>query len=57
MRNYVGLDVSLESTAICILDEKGKRIQEGEVESTPDAIDQFLIKGNSSDIPSFVGDI
>lgn len=44
MRNYVGLDVSLESTAICILDEQGKRVQEGEVESHPDAIDQFLTK-------------
>ena len=39
---YVGLDVSLKSTMICILDEKGKRIQEGEVESAPEAIDAFL---------------
>ena len=44
MRNYVGLDVSLKSTAICILDERGKRIQEGEVDSTPDAIHEFLLK-------------
>lgn len=44
MRDYVGLDVSLKSTAICILDEKGKRIQEGEVESTPEAIHEFLLK-------------
>jgi transposase len=44
MRYYVGLDVSLKSTAICILDEKGKRIQEGEVESTPEAIHEFLLK-------------
>ena len=44
MRNYVGLDVSLKSTAICILDEKGKRIQEGEVESTPEVIHEFLLK-------------
>lgn len=44
MRNYVGLDVSLKSTAICMLDEKGKRIQEGEVESTPEAIHEFLLK-------------
>ncbi len=43
MRNYVGLDVSLKSTSICILDEKGKRIQEGEVESTPEAIHEFLL--------------
>jgi transposase len=44
MRNYVGLDVSLKSTSICILDEKGKRAQEEEVESTPEAIHEFLLK-------------
>jgi transposase len=44
MGNYVGLDVSLQSTAICILDEKGKRIEEREVESTPQAIHEFLFK-------------
>lgn len=42
MRNYVGLDVSLKTTSICILDEKGKRVLEGEVDSTPDAINKFL---------------
>ena len=42
MRYYVGLDVSLKSTSICILDENGKRVQEGEVESTPKAIGDFL---------------
>lgn len=44
MRNYAGLDVSLKTTSICILDEKGKRIQEGEVESAPEAIHEFLLK-------------
>lgn len=44
MRNYVGLDVSLKSTSICILDERGKRAHEGEVESTPEAIHEFLLK-------------
>jgi len=39
---YVGLDVSLKSTMICVLDEKRKRIQEGEVDSAPEAIDAFL---------------
>ena len=42
MSHYVGLDVSLKATSICILNEKGKRIIEGEVDSTPKAIDQFL---------------
>jgi len=44
MKNYVGLDVSLQTTAICILDEKGKRLKEGEVESTPEHINQFLME-------------
>jgi len=46
MRNYVGLDVSLKTTSICILDEKGKRLVEGEVNSTPEAIGEFLQKSN-----------
>jgi len=44
MRNYVGLDVSLKTTSICILDEKGKRLLEGEVDSTPAAVSDFLQK-------------
>jgi transposase len=44
MRNYVGLDVSLKLTSICVLDEKGKRLLEGEVDSTPEAIGEFLQK-------------
>lgn len=42
MRNYVGLDVSLKTTSVCILNETGKRMGEGEVESTPEAIHNFL---------------
>src|ERR1700689_3807730 len=44
MRYYVGLDVSLKTTFVCILNEKGKRLQEEEVDSTPEAIDDFLKK-------------
>lgn len=44
MSYYVGLDVSLKTTFICILNEKGSRLQEGEVDSTPDAIRDFLKK-------------
>lgn len=44
MGNYVGLDVSLKTISICILDEKGKRLFEGEVESTPKDVDDFLKK-------------
>ena len=44
MCNYVGLDVSLKTTSICILNEKGKRIIEGEANSTPEEIGEFLKK-------------
>lgn len=44
MCNYVGLDVSLKKISICILDEKGERLLEGEVDSNPKAIGDFLGK-------------
>lgn len=46
MRNYVGLDVSLKTTFICIVDETGKRQAEEEVDSTPKAIGEYLKKSN-----------
>lgn len=42
MENYVGLDVSLKYTAICIVDEVGDVMREGAVNSTPEAIAQFI---------------
>jgi len=44
MGYYVGLDVSLETTFICILDEKGKRMIESETGTSPEAIHEFLSK-------------
>jgi transposase len=38
MRQYVGLDVSLEQTAVCIVDEQGKALWRGKCTSTPEAI-------------------
>lgn len=38
MRNYAGLDVSLEETAICIVDETAKVFRELRVASEPDAV-------------------
>ena len=35
---YVGLDVSLEQTAICIVDGNGHRVFEGQATSDPEAI-------------------
>ena len=35
MERYIGLDVSLKSTAICIVDAKGKIVREGVVTTDP----------------------
>ena len=42
MTNYAGLDVSMKTTFICIVNEKGKVVRECECSSTPEAIDSFL---------------
>ena len=47
MEHYVGLDVSLKLTAICIVDRTGKIEREGVVHSDPEAIAAF-IRSNAS---------
>jgi transposase len=42
MDHYVGLDVSLKLTAICIVDQTGKIVREGTVASNPEAIAAFV---------------
>lgn len=42
MKHYVGLDVSLKETSVCIVDETGKICQERKVVSHPDDLVQFL---------------
>ena len=42
MEQYVGLDVSLKLTAICIVDRTGKIEREGVVASDPEAIAAFV---------------
>ena len=37
-RQYVGLDVSLKETSICVIDDVGKIVWRGRTESTPEAI-------------------
>ena len=39
---YIGLDVSLASTAICVLGDKGKMVTEAQVASVPDSLVSFL---------------
>ena len=41
---FVGLDVSLASTAICVLGEKGKILGEAQVASTPESLVAFMRK-------------
>ena len=42
MEHYVGLDVSLKLTAICIVDQTGKIEREGVVASDPETITAFI---------------
>lgn len=42
MKKYVGLDVSLEETAICVVDEQGRIVAERKVASQPETIAAFI---------------
>jgi transposase len=46
MPNYAALDVSLETTAICVVDERGRMIREKKVATCPDAIALILCEGS-----------
>ena len=42
MNTYIGLDVSLATTAVCVLNEKGKVLREANVASEPEALVRFF---------------
>ena len=44
MERYVGMDVSLEETSICVIDDDGEIMSEGTVISEPEAIGSGLRK-------------
>ncbi len=44
MEHYVGIDVSLELSSVCVVDVVGKIVAEAKVESHPAAIINFLRK-------------
>ncbi|MGI9409987.1 MAG: IS110 family transposase [Hyphomicrobiaceae bacterium] len=49
MERYVGLDVSLQQTAVCVIDQTGKIIREAVIPSDPDAIAAF-VKSNAKNV-------
>jgi transposase len=42
MEHYIGIDVSLELSSLCVLDATGKVIREAKVASEPEALVAFL---------------
>jgi transposase len=42
MKYFAGLDVSLEETAVCVVDEHGAILREGKAESEPAALIEWL---------------
>ena len=42
MTKYAALDVSMEQTAICVVDVNGRKLAEGKVPTDPDAIKEWL---------------
>jgi transposase len=42
MERYVGMDVSLKETSICVVDGKGEIVSEGTVISEPEAIAKYI---------------
>ena len=43
MEHYVGLDVSLKQTSICVVSQTGSVMREGVVDSDPEVIAAFVI--------------
>ena len=45
MRLFIGLDVSLEKTSICVISEHGKIVKEGQAVSEPEALVRWVTEG------------
>jgi transposase len=42
VKNYAGIDVSLELSSVCVVDAQGKILKEAKVASEPDALVEFF---------------
>ena len=42
MKLFVGLDVSLENTVICVISEHGKTMREAQASSEPEALARWI---------------
>jgi hypothetical protein len=49
MTYYAGIDLSMKTTAVCIVDEAGKKIASASVESTPETTAEFLLSVGQPD--------
>ncbi len=45
MDHYVGLDVSVRETSVCVIDETGRLLKEAKIPTEPEAIASLLAKG------------
>ena len=50
MTHYVGLDVSQKLTAICIVDETGRRLWRGQCASDPEQIERAMRRHGGEDV-------
>lgn len=41
MKLFIGLDVSLKKTAVCVINEHGKVVKETQISSDPEALSGF----------------
>ena len=53
METYVGFDVSMEETSVCVLDAGGNIVFEGKTSSQPDALSK-LLRAKASDAARIV---
>jgi transposase len=42
MEHYVGIDVSLESSSLCVVDATGRIVREAKIASEPEALSSTL---------------